>query len=90
VVRVDDVDELGETLQLFSKALGVADRDVTRTCVYRSQGAPRHSRGPGGSAGLELAIFEPTTLAALRARAGIRFVGQSGGPYHQGIQPTWI
>jgi acetate---CoA ligase (ADP-forming) len=70
VVRVDDVDELGETLQLFSKALGVADRDVTRTCVYSfSGGTASLAADLVGSAGLELAIFEPATSAALRARA---------------------
>jgi acyl-CoA synthetase (NDP forming) len=70
VVRVDDVDELGETLQLFSKALGVADRDVTRTCVYSfSGGTASLAADLVGSAGLELASFEPATSAALRARA---------------------
>jgi acyl-CoA synthetase (NDP forming) len=70
VVRVDDVDELGETLQLFSKALEVADRDVTRTCVYSfSGGAASLAADLVGSAGLELATFEPATLAALTARA---------------------
>ena len=70
VVRVDDVDELGETLQLFSRALGVADRDVTRTCVYSfSGGTASLAADLVGSAGLKLAIFEPQTLAALTARA---------------------
>src|SRR5260370_23458063 len=70
VVRVDDVDELGETLQLFSKALGVADRDVTRTCVYSfSGGTASLAAGLLGSAGLELATFESATSAARRARA---------------------
>jgi acyl-CoA synthetase (NDP forming) len=70
VVRVDDVDELGETLQLFSKALGVADRDITRTCVYSfSGGTASLAADLAGSAGLELATFEPATSAALRARA---------------------
>jgi acetate---CoA ligase (ADP-forming) len=70
VVRVDDVDELGETLQLFSRALGVADRDVTRTCVYSfSGGTASLAADLVGSAGLKLATFEPQTLAALTARA---------------------
>jgi len=70
MVRVDDVDELGETLQLFSRALGVADRDITRTCVYSfSGGTASLAADLAGSAGLELATFEPATSAALRARA---------------------
>jgi len=70
VVRVDDVDELGETLQLFSRALTVTDRDVTRTCVYSFSGGTA-SLGADlvGSAGLKLATFGPATLAALTARA---------------------
>jgi acyl-CoA synthetase (NDP forming) len=70
VVRVNDVDELGETLHLFSRALAVADRDVTRTCVYSfSGGTASLAADLVGSAGLELAAFEPATLAALTARA---------------------
>jgi acyl-CoA synthetase (NDP forming) len=70
VVRVDDVDELGETLQLFSRALSVTDRDVTRTCVYSfSGGTASLAADLVGSAGLRLAAFEPQTLAALTARA---------------------
>ena len=70
VVRVDDVDELGETLQLFSRALSVTDRDVTRTCVYSfSGGTASLAADLVGSAGLKLAAFEPETLAALTARA---------------------
>jgi len=70
VVRVDDVDELGETLQLFSKALTVTGRDVTRTCVYSfSGGTASLAADLVGSAGLKLANFEPATLAALTARA---------------------
>jgi acyl-CoA synthetase (NDP forming) len=70
VVRVDDVDELGETLQLFSRALTVTDRDVTRTCVYSfSGGTASLAADLVGSAGLKLATFEPDTLAALTARA---------------------
>jgi acetate---CoA ligase (ADP-forming) len=70
VVRVNDVDELGETLHLFSRALPVADRDVTRTCVYSfSGGMASLAADLVGSAGLELAAFEPATLAALTARA---------------------
>jgi len=70
VVRVNDVDELGETLHLFSRALAVTDRDVTRTCVYSfSGGTAALAADLVGSAGLELAVFEPATLAALVARA---------------------
>src|SRR5690348_5347685 len=70
VVRVDDVDELGETLQLFSKAMGIADRDITKTCVYSfSGGTASLAADLVGSAGLQLAAFEPATSAALRARA---------------------
>ena len=70
VVRVDDVDELGETLHLFSRALEVAGRDVTRTCVYSfSGGTASLAADLVGSAGLELATFESATAAALRARA---------------------
>src|SRR6202021_771142 len=70
VVRVNDVDELGETLHLFSRALPVADGDVTRTCVYSfSGGMASLAADLVGSAGLELGAFEPATLAALTARA---------------------
>ena len=70
VVRVDDVDELGETLQLFSRALGVADRDVTRTCVYSfSGGTASLAADLVGSAGLKLATFDAATSVALTARA---------------------
>jgi acetolactate synthase-1/2/3 large subunit len=70
VVRVDDVDELGETLQLFSRALTVTDRDVTRPCVYSfSGGTASLAADLVGNAGLKLATFEPDTLAALTARA---------------------
>jgi acetate---CoA ligase (ADP-forming) len=70
VVRVNDVDELGETLHLFSRALAVTDRDVTRTCVYSfSGGTAALAADLVGSAGLTLAAFEPATLAALVARA---------------------
>jgi len=70
VVRVDDVDELGEALHLFSRALEVAGRDVTRTCVYSfSGGTASLAADLVGSAGLELATFEPATSAALTARA---------------------
>jgi acyl-CoA synthetase (NDP forming) len=70
VVRVDDVDELGETLQLFSRILTVNDRDVTHTCVYSfSGGTASLAADLVGSAGLKLATFEPDTLAALAARA---------------------
>ena len=70
VVRVDDVDELGEALQLFSRALAVTDRDVTRTCVYSfSGGTASLAADLVGSAGLKLATFDAATSAALTARA---------------------
>src|SRR6266436_3535338 len=70
VVRVDDVDELGETLHLFSRALGVVGRDVTRTCVYSfSGGTASLAADLVGAAGLELATFEPKTHEALTGRA---------------------
>src|SRR5579863_6944987 len=70
VVRVDDVDELGETLQLFSRALRVTSRDVTRTCVYSfSGGTASLAADLVGAAGLKLATFDPATSAALAARA---------------------
>src|SRR5487761_1555156 len=70
VVRVDDVDELGEALYLFAKALDVAGRDVARTCVYSfSGGTASLAADLVGGAGLRLATFEPATLAALTARA---------------------
>jgi acetate---CoA ligase (ADP-forming) len=70
VVRVDDVDELGEALYLFARALEVAGRDVARTCVYSfSGGTASLAADLAGSAGLRLATFEPATLAALTARA---------------------
>ena len=70
VVRVDDVDELGEALQLFSRALTVTDRDVTRTCVYSfSGGTASLAADLVGSAGLKLATFDAATSAALTARA---------------------
>ena len=70
VVRVDDVDELGEALQLFSRALTVTGRDVTRTCVYSfSGGTASLAADLVGGAGLKLATFEPATSAALTARA---------------------
>ena len=70
VVRVDDVDELGEALYLFARALEVAGRDVARTCVYSfSGGAASLAADLVGSTGLRLATFEPATLAGLTARA---------------------
>jgi len=70
VVRVDDVDELGETLQLFSLALAVTGRDVARTCVYSfSGGTASLAADLVGAAGLKLATFDPATSAALAARA---------------------
>jgi acyl-CoA synthetase (NDP forming) len=70
VVRVDDVDELAETLLLFARASGVIARDVGRTCVYSFSGGTA-SLGADlvGSAGLELARFSPATAALLAERA---------------------
>jgi acyl-CoA synthetase (NDP forming) len=70
VIRVDDVDQLGATLMLFTKALAVTDRDVTETCVYSfSGGAASLAADLVGAAGLELAVFEKETSAALVERA---------------------
>jgi len=70
VVRVDDVDELGSTLLMFTKALAVADRDVSKVCVYSfSGGAASLAADLVGAAGLELAVFEKATAAALVDRA---------------------
>jgi acyl-CoA synthetase (NDP forming) len=70
VVRVNDVDELGETLQMFSMTLAAADRDVTRTCVYSfSGGTASLAADLVGSAGLELATFDPATSLAVKTRA---------------------
>ncbi|GAF47585.1 putative acetyl-CoA synthetase [Rhodococcus wratislaviensis NBRC 100605] len=70
VVRVDDIDELGETLMLFSRALGRPDIDITRTCVYSfSGGTASLAADLVGAAGLELAEFAPETAAKLAERA---------------------
>lgn len=70
VVRVDDVDEMGETLALFTQALAAADRDVGRTCVYSfSGGTASLAADLVGAAGLELAAFEPKTAEQLQERA---------------------
>jgi acyl-CoA synthetase (NDP forming) len=70
VTRVADIDELAETLMLFWKAL---DHDLARVhdvCVYSFSGGTA-SLGADlvGAAGLRLAEFAPSTIAALRARA---------------------
>jgi acyl-CoA synthetase (NDP forming) len=70
VVRVDDVDELAETMLLFSRALdGEIDR-VGDVCVYSFSGGTA-SLGADmiGAAGLRLAEFSPETAAALEERA---------------------
>ncbi|MFE5699593.1 acetate--CoA ligase family protein [Rhodococcus koreensis] len=70
VVRVDDIDELGETLMLFSRALDAPDVDATRTCVYSfSGGTASLAADLVGAAGLELAKFSDTTAAKLADRA---------------------
>jgi acyl-CoA synthetase (NDP forming) len=70
VIRVEDVDELAESLMLFWKAL---DADVTRVgsvCAYSfSGGTASLAADLVGAAGLRLAQFEPATLAALNERA---------------------
>jgi acyl-CoA synthetase (NDP forming) len=69
VVRVDDVDELGATLHLFSRALQ-SERDVTSTCVYSfSGGAASLGADLVGAAGLRLAQFGEGTRQTLRERA---------------------
>ncbi|MFD0067097.1 acetate--CoA ligase family protein [Streptomyces sp. NPDC056690] len=70
VIRVDDVDELAETLLLFHKAL---DADVSRAgqvCVYSFSGGTA-SLGADmiGAAGLQLAEFTEQTAEALVERA---------------------
>ncbi|MER5527336.1 acetate--CoA ligase family protein [Streptomyces sp. NPDC002677] len=70
VIRVDDVDELAETLLLFHKAL---DADITRAgqvCVYSFSGGTA-SLGADmiGAAGLHLAEFTEDTARALVERA---------------------
>jgi acyl-CoA synthetase (NDP forming) len=70
IVRVDDVDEMGETLALFTQALAAADRDVARTCVYSfSGGTASLAADLVGAAGLELASFDPKTAEQLQKRA---------------------
>jgi acetate---CoA ligase (ADP-forming) len=70
VVRVGDIDELGESLTMFWKAL---DADIARAgdvCVYSfSGGTASLGADMVGAAGLRLAEFEPSTLAALEERA---------------------
>jgi acetate---CoA ligase (ADP-forming) len=70
VVRVDDVDELAETLLLFTRAF---ESDISRAgevCVYSFSGGTA-SLGADlvGAAGLRLAEFSPETAAALAERA---------------------
>jgi len=68
VVRVDDVDELGETLMLFSRALDAPD--VGGICVYSfSGGTASLAADLVGAAGLTLAEFSTETRAAIDERA---------------------
>jgi acetate---CoA ligase (ADP-forming) len=70
VVRVDDVDELAETMLLFCRCLeGEIDR-VGDVCVYSFSGGTA-SLGADmiGAAGLRLAGFTAETAAALQERA---------------------
>jgi acyl-CoA synthetase (NDP forming) len=70
VVRVDDVDELAETMLLFCRALeGNIDR-IGDVCVYSFSGGTA-SLGADmiGAAGLRLAEFTAETAAALQERA---------------------
>jgi len=70
VVRVDDIDELGETLMLFSRALEAPEVDATKTCVYSfSGGTASLAADLVGAAGLELAKFSASTTAKLADRA---------------------
>ncbi|MFF2299277.1 acetate--CoA ligase family protein [Arthrobacter sp. NPDC058127] len=79
VVRVDDIDELGETLMLFSRAaqldgagsaLGRPGVDPGQTCVFTfSGGAASLVADQIGAAGLTLAEFSDETLKVIRDRA---------------------
>jgi acetate---CoA ligase (ADP-forming) len=70
VVRVDDVDELAETMLLFCRALEGEIERVGDVCVYSFSGGTA-SLGADmiGAAGLRLAEFAPETAAALQERA---------------------
>jgi acyl-CoA synthetase (NDP forming) len=70
VVRVDDVDELAETMLLFCRALEGDINRVGEVCVYSFSGGTA-SLGADmiGAAGLRLADFRPETAAALQERA---------------------
>jgi acetate---CoA ligase (ADP-forming) len=77
VVRVEDVDELAETLIMFEKALGSGIAAVGDVCVYSfSGGTAALGADMTGAAGLRLATFAPATLSALTQRApSFGFVG---------------
>ncbi|MFE2734928.1 acetate--CoA ligase family protein [Streptomyces sp. NPDC059349] len=70
VIRVDDVDELAETLLLLVKALDTDIRRAGQVCVYSFSGGTA-SLGADmiGAAGLRLAEFAPDTARALAERA---------------------
>ena len=70
VIRVDDVDELAETLLLLWKALDADISRVGEVCVYSFSGGTA-SLGADmiGAAGLKLAEFAPATARALAERA---------------------
>ncbi|MFD8819208.1 acetate--CoA ligase family protein [Streptomyces sp. NPDC059627] len=70
VIRVDDVDELAETLLLLHKALDADISRVGEVCVYSFSGGTA-SLGADmiGAAGLRLAEFAPATSRALAERA---------------------
>ncbi len=67
VIRVDDVDELGETLLLATRAIG--HQDLDRVCVLSFSGGTA-SLGADlvGAAGLTLAQFSSQTAAGLAER----------------------
>ncbi|MFE4956061.1 acetate--CoA ligase family protein [Streptomyces sp. NPDC056653] len=70
VIRVDDVDELAETLLLLVKALDTDIQRIGQVCVYSFSGGTA-SLGADmiGAAGLQLAEFAPQTAVALAERA---------------------
>jgi acetate---CoA ligase (ADP-forming) len=66
VVRVDDVDELAETLLLFSRALDADLEGIGEVCVYSfSGGTASLGADMVGAAGLRLAQFTAQTAAGL-------------------------
>jgi acyl-CoA synthetase (NDP forming) len=77
VIRVDDVDELGETLLLLTRAIGHENLD--QACVLSFSGGTA-SLGADlvGAVGLTLAKFTPETATGLADRAPV--FGFAGNP----------